>query len=462
MLLEIRSMNVRRFRRVIRAVLLSAGPCLTVACSSNVTEMPDRAQCIDLTAASRYGALTLAAGIDGIAFATRTSNRTPDPSSATPTAPLQRIAPLGAPCSGASDRDACARRIDELLGDPSSSGWDLVESDCYDCSQTRTTDLAVITAGNDVRLAKLDDVVRATAPVSTRDEAATILRIKGYSLDCDMNNVRPEGDGWTFKRTTSSCSGEKWEYFYKVLAASGQVVEAGKNQVSEADSNCIEGRRPANLALTGVSWLSSLSACFGEIAHMEAAAVLAFDELQDRLRSLGAPPELLARAARARADEVAHAAVTARLAHRFGATLAAPRVETAAGIQPKLSLLQLALENAVEGCVREAYGALVAAFQGAHASDAEVRAAFTRIALDETEHAELSFAIDAWLAPQLTADERRRVEDAKMQAWLDLAASCSVEPAAEVVAVAGIPSATQARDLLAQLAWAATELAIAA
>lgn len=452
-------MNVRRFRRVIRAALLSAGPCLTVACSSsNGTEMPDRAQCIDLTATSRYGALTLAEGIDGIAFATRTSSLTADPSSATPSAPVQRIAPLGAPCSGASDRDACARRIDELLGDPSSSGWDLFQSDCYDCNQTRTSDLAVITAGNDVRLAKLDDVVRATAPVSTKDEAATILRIKGYSTDCDMNNVRPEGDGWTFKKTTSSCSGEKWEYFYKVLAASGQVVEAGKNQISEADSNCIEGRRPANLALTGVSWLSSLSACFGEIAHMEAAAVLAFDELQGRLRSLGAPPELLARAARAREDEVAHAAITARLAHRFEATPTAPRVETT-GVQPEVSLLQLALENAVEGCVREAYGALVAAFQGAHASDAEVRAAFTRIALDETEHAELSFAIDAWLAPQLTADERRRVEDAKMQAWLELAASCSVEPAAAVVAVAGIPSAAQARDLLAQLAWAATEIA---
>ena len=457
-------MNVRRFRRVIRAVLLSAGPCLTVACSSNVTEMPERAQCVDLTATSRYGALTLAAGIDGIAFATRTSNRTPDPSSATPpaTAPVQRIAPLGAPCSGASDRDACARRIDELLGDPSSGGWDLVEGDCYDCSQTRTTDLAVITARDDVRLAKLDDVVRATAPVSTRDEAATILRIKGYSFDCDMHNVRPEGDGWTFKRTSSSCSGEKWEYFYKVLAASGQVVEAGRNQLSEADSNCIEGRRPANLALTGVSWLSSLSACFGEIAHMEAAAVLAFDELQGRLRSLGAPPELLARAARAREDEVAHAAVTARLAHRFGGTPATPRVETTSAPPPHVSLLQLALENAVEGCVREAYGALVAAFQGAHASDADVRAAFTRIALDETEHAELSFAIDAWLAPLLTTDERRRVEDAKMQAWLELAASCSVEPAAEVVAVAGIPSATQARALLAQLAWAATETDLAA
>ena len=86
-----------------------------------------------------------------------------------------------------------------------------------------------------------------------------------------------------------------------------------------------------------------------------------------------------------------------------------------------------------------------------------MRAAFTRIALDEAEQAELSFAIDAWIAPQLTDGERRCIEEEKAQAWRDLEASCDVEPAAEVVRVAGVPAAPQARALLASLSWAVGE-----
>lgn len=136
-----------------------------------------------------------------------------------------------------------------------------------------------------------------------------------------------------------------------------------------------------------------------------------------------------------------------------------PQIEVGSTAHAEHPLLRLALENAVEGCVREAYGAVVAAHQGARAADPEVRAAFARIAADEAEHAELSFDIDAWLMPLLTADERGLVDAAKAQAWIDLAASCEVEPAPEVVRVAGMPAAAGARVLLAQLAWAANAIA---
>jgi hypothetical protein len=87
------------------------------------------------------------------------------------------------------------------------------------------------------------------------------------------------------------------------------------------------------------------------------------------------------------------------------------------------------MENAVEGCVREAHGALVAAFQATHASEASVRAAFAKIAVDEAEHAELSFALDTWLSAQLAPAERLQVDAAKGQAWRDLMASWDGEPA---------------------------------
>lgn len=458
-------MNVVRFRTLVRTVLLSAGPFAAVACSSDdYTVMPDRAQCVDLESSSRYGALTLAPNVDGVVLGTRgpVVNAAGYPGAVTPVAPAQRLPTLGTPCATANDKEACAKKIDALMGDPNSGGWQIRISSCGDCGSTTLQDLGVITAGDEVRLATLDELVRAALPIESRHEAANILMLKGYALDCDENNARHDSDGWTFKKTSRSCSGEVNESFRKVLDANGQVIDGGTHKVREADSNCIEGRRPANLAATGVSWLASLGACFSEIAHMEAAAVLAFDVLEGQLRDLGAPRALRDRAARARADEVAHAGITERLAHRFGQAPKTPQVGAASGQTAETALFRLALENAVEGCVREAYGAVVAAYQGANAADPEVRAAFAQIALDEAQHAELSFDIDAWVMPRLDAGERRRIEAAKTQAWIDLAASCDVEPAPEVVRVAGIPTAREARALLAELVWAATATAVAA
>lgn len=413
--------------------------------------MPERAQCPSLAGDDRYTALTLSPGIDGIAFATR------NPSD--PVAPPRRLASLGAPCANASDREACEKRVDELLSSPSSEGWILGLNPACGWCGTRVIDLAVVTASDDVSLATRDDVVRAAAPVDDRDEAAAMLLLQGRAIDCDSNNVRRESDGWTFKHTSSGCSGV-WESFVKVIAATGEVVDAGRRQLRDREvDGCVEGRRPANLATTGLAWLSSVSACLSEIAHMEAAAVLAFEELERELVALDAPEELLERVRRAREDEIEHAQVTARLATEHGGAPPVPRVEpVVAGDAPR-AVLRLALENAREGCLREAYGALVAAHQAARAEDPEIRAAFAKIALDEAEHAELSFALDEWLVAQLGEEERRRVDRARHAAVRDLAAVCRVEPAPEVIAIAGMPSAREAEALLAHLVLAIDEAA---
>lgn len=64
-------------------------------------------------------------------------------------------------------------------------------------------------------------------------------------------------------------------------------------------------------------------------------------------------------------------------------------------------LAALAAENAIEGCARESYGALVAAWQATHAIDDDVRAAYASIARDEARHALLSAAIDDWARTRL-------------------------------------------------------------
>lgn len=435
-------MNPKDFRRLLRALLLSAGSCASVGCGgASPTEMPERATCTDLSKATRYTGLTLSPGVDGIAFATRSA-----PGGVAPT--TLRLASLGAPCATAKDPVACNAKVAALLEDPASAGWTLDLNPACGMCYRPVTDRGVITAGDDVRLATLDQVLAAAAPVESRDEAALFVALRSRPIDCGTNNVRREADGWTFKHTSSSCSGASWETFTKVNATTGEVTAAGSRQLSDADNGCVEGRRPAHLAPTGVPWLSSLSACFSEIAHMEAAAVLAFDELEASLVALGAPEALLARVRIARADEVAHAELTARLAARFGGTPSTPRV--APGPR-EVTALQLALENATEGCVREAYGALVAAHQASHSCDPEVRAAFARIAVDEGEHAELSFALDAWLRTLLTPSEQLEVDAAIGDAWRALEIACAEEPAAEVRAVAGVPTARGARAILAEL-----------
>ncbi len=444
-------MNVARFRHLLHAVL-AATPVCAAACTNDPTDMPERATCSAPGTSARYAPFTVGPGVDGIAFAARSTTAGAATSTGTP-APLERLPALGTPCARASDPDACAYRVAELLNDPAAQAYALSVS-CgggFGCG-TQLEDVAVITKGDEIiRVTSFDEVVGAITPIETRDEAAALLVLRNGNLDCDRSNARPESDGWTFKKTWESCDGEIAESFWRVTR-DGKVTLSGRRTVEEGDNSCIEGRRPAGLAATHVAWLASLADCFAEIAHMEAAAVLAFDDLERTLAALDAPWELRMRARRARHDEVAHAAMTSELAARFGGRPRAPRVDAPMTTHDAFTL---ALENAVEGCVREAYGALVAAHQAAHASDPAVRAAFARIARDEAEHAELSFALDAWLATRLSPRERAEVEAAKARAWSELEAGIDVEPAEDVVRIAGMPTAHMARHLLAQLEQAA-------
>ncbi len=67
------------------------------------------------------------------------------------------------------------------------------------------------------------------------------------------------------------------------------------------------------------------------------------------------------------------------------------------------SLEALAVENAVEGCVRETMGALFAMHQAASAADPHVRATMVSIAPDETRHAALGWAVAEWALDSLRA-----------------------------------------------------------
>lgn len=202
------------------------------------------------------------------------------------------------------------------------------------------------------------------------------------------------------------------------------------------------GRRPDGLAPPRrMHNGSALGAWFANVAWLEASSIYAFLQLARELAAHDAPGALVRLAQAAARDEVRHAQLMSRFAQRFGG--AQPPVEVA---PPRVRTLEaLAIENAIEGCVRETWGAVVALWQAQRAPDAEMRAAFALIARDEVRHAALGWAIDRWAMGRLDHAAQVRVALAREAAVASLAA----ERIDELPAV-GLPSAADARRLHAR------------
>jgi hypothetical protein len=188
---------------------------------------------------------------------------------------------------------------------------------------------------------------------------------------------------------------------------------------------------------------TAIGAYFAKAAHLEAASIIAFEILHEELAALGAPPALLADIRSARADEVRHTATMTRLAEKYGARAQEPEV----ALLEARSVLAIAVENAVEGTVRETFGAAVALFQAEHAADPDVREAMRVIARDECAHAALSFRVAAHLDPRLDMTEREKVAASKREAIRELFASLAAPNAALARAV-GLPSVADAARML--------------
>lgn len=211
------------------------------------------------------------------------------------------------------------------------------------------------------------------------------------------------------------------------------------------------GRMPERLRPRSLVHVSAVAEFFATSAHLEAASVDAFCILHGELVAHGAPPSLRRAALRAAEDEVRHARMTGALARRFGGIVEAAVVERG----PIRPLFAIALENALEGCVRETWGAALASWQAGHAGSGAVRAAMGTIARDEARHALLGWKIAAWAERKLSQDEIRRIRAARADAIDALLVGLASEPDESLVREAGLPRATEAvalaRSLFAEL-----------
>ena len=215
---------------------------------------------------------------------------------------------------------------------------------------------------------------------------------------------------------------------------------------------CVGGRCPEGLATPAVGVAGDpLGAWFAAGAHLEAASIDAFEILAAELGAHRAPPALIRAACAATADERRHADTVGRLATSRGA--AAPAVHVNRG--PVRDIEAIARENAVEGCVRETYAALLAHRQARAATDPAIRYAMAGIARDEAQHAALAWAVDGWSQALLTPAVRRRVREARHEAVEALGAAPLAGLSPDDRALAGLPdeddAARMARELGAAL-----------
>lgn len=154
-------------------------------------------------------------------------------------------------------------------------------------------------------------------------------------------------------------------------------------------------------------------------AHLERASVVAFEELAAWLEQRDAPAELVARCRAAALDEVRHADVMTRLARSEGAEIPETACDPA-----RDDAFAVALHNAVEGCVREAFAAIVASYQAQRAAE-ELRPIFAAIAEDELRHGQLAWDLHDWLVAGLSSVQRAAIARAQAAALDELVATCA-------------------------------------
>ncbi|PTL78689.1 ferritin-like domain-containing protein [Vitiosangium sp. GDMCC 1.1324] len=358
----------------------------------------------------------------------------------------------GTACATASSKDTCESALRALT---SQHGFRL------SCTDICTEYYLATTRGDEVSAhTSLEALKGLLGTIDTAQEAVLLAFASGYDLTCgrlERGAVKANTHGgFNVIATRGFACGANTAVTQFVLevSASGEVKEVRSAVIERGSPGCAVGRRPAGLrASEGVSCADALGRHFAEVAHLEAASIHAFLRLREELALLGADVALQDAALLSALEEVMHTDVSTRLAHRFGATPRRPEVETL----PLRSLFEVALDNAVEGCVRETFGALVAHHQALNARDAEVRRVMARIAEDETRHADLSWAIDRWAREQLSATGCEALRDAQRAAVATLREEVAVPLEAALVTEAGMPAPEVAASLVDSLSgelWA--------
>ncbi len=353
-----------------------------------------------------------------------------------------KLSTFGTRCGGATNAMACGSALDALK--PASGFGKACLQLCSELYLATTTGDAV---GS---VTTLEALKAFLGTIDTPQEAVLMVAAQPFDLSCTdkaRGAVRKTETGFEVVASTGFACGEGTAVTQHVLAvgSDGSVSEVSSAVLERGKAGCAIGRRPCGLTVAFAPRAHDpLARHFAAAAHLEAASVPAFLRLRDELSAHGAPLALRVAAQLSAADEVRHARAVSGLARRFGGQVPAPRVRP----MPLRSLYEVALDNAVEGCVRETFGALVAHRQARTAKDPVIAAELRTIADDETRHATLSWEVHAWALQRLPRRERRELASAQAAAVRALREESAAPVEAAVVEQAGMPPADEAVTLV--------------
>ena len=311
---------------------------------------------------------------------------------------------------------------------------------CYDSQQTSIADTAMLR----LRL-QPQSCASFCGPLTapTTDCVAVVQGQSSFTIECGDGGAPHDADGAISGSVLAADCGAICGDGVTSCSVTHTAGTPAENRQSCVSSHlCImdpktvsDGRRPAELYFAPSRTTDAVGAFFAHVMQLEAASIDAFEILAAELQAHGAPASLIAAAHKARADEVRHTRMAASLLRRFGGAAERPTVVR----HPVRPLAAIALENAVEGCVREAFGAFQASFQASASADDNVRAVMRSVARDEIAHAELAFAVASWAESQLPPEELEKIDAARAAAVAELLTALEHSPHPELLQVAGLP-----------------------
>ncbi len=274
---------------------------------------------------------------------------------------------------------------------------------------------------------------------------------------CDLSSSTATLDESTFtgyldaegQLTEESCSTlctEQAGVYYDYLCScdyTGPDSDGNHPVTCEYTVCAVEGRGHGDIAKLNVATGRNEQArTFVRAYHAEASSVGAFLQLREELKQHDALEDLQRRCLKAAVQEVHHARMMAKLVEDEGGEL--PPLDF--GTLTKRSLFDLALDNAVEGCVYEAYSALKAQYQSRNSTDKRVAHAMKVIARDETAHAQLAWDIHQHLMSRLSKEEQVQIYRAQRTALHTVLEQAGKEALRE-----GQPPASLATEFVRQL-----------
>ena len=424
----------RQFRALFHSLVATAlsgcgGEVVLPACTNSETFVIDR----------ELGALTATQPLDYLEL--RRTDFVWNGGGPGTSTPWRVVASVGTRCARATDRAACAASVEGVATMPAYRLERMYPS--------TGSLLFVYTRGDEVGAVRSpEEFARVFGPIDTPGEAAFLGSLRERVRVTCVRSVQRTGDGWDVSGGSAFNCRDEPAYLHLTHVTTVGVVTSSETTTGATGVNCpVPGRRPEGLVACGDLDGDPVRAWLARAAHMEAAAVHAFDTLASELAAFGAPDERVAAARASREDEVRHAAVMRAWCGREGADVSPVQVAPAR----VRSREEFALENAVEGCVHETWAAMEALLQSRALRDPERAAEMATIAEDEIRHAVLAWQVAAWIEPQLDDGARARVGAARTQARARLGAQLGHGPDAALVETLGIPTARVAEKVWTDL-----------